>query len=736
MARAASEPNIPRYYWPAVALFVLLTAAVFYLRPPLLVSLRHLAFDAYQHAAPAARLPESPIRVVQIDEASLARVGQWPWPRTTMAALTQKLGEAGAAAIVFDVMFAEPDRTSPEQILADAAPRRRAALLRALGRAGESHDARFAAALARTPSVLAASLHDQPTDTPFPMRAGMALNGDDPGRYLRDYPGVATNLPALTDAAAGAGFINWLPDGDQVVRRIPLLLRHNGEIAPSLSLEALRVATGASTYVVRAANANGARAFGAHSGLDSIRVGPLTIPTDAEGQVWVRFRHHDSSEAVPAWRVLENAPDRNSFDGTIVLIGATAPGLMDLRATPLDASIPGVEVHRQLLEQIVSGRFLSRPDYAPGVELLAALIAILALAFAAPRFRPPTNAAIGAGLVVALWGAGFLLFRQAGYLFDPVFPTLAALIFGAGATTYFYQRAEHQRATIRRAFSQYVAPSVVRELTAHPERLKLGGEVRQLTILVCDIRDFSAIAERMSAEELTSFINGFLTPLSDIIIENDGTIDKYMGDAVMAFWNAPIDQPDHAERACRAARAIMARLAELNRQWRAEAEAAGRSFNDVQIGIGLNTGECCVGNLGSERRFDYSAIGDAVNIASRLEGLSKIYGLTLLASEQTMQGAGDGGFVEAGLVRLKGRHGATRVFTALAPGAAAPPQHSTFLDAFQAGRFGEADAQLAALQSEAPADLERLYRHYRARLDLVQDTPPSDWDGVYDPDRK
>jgi adenylate cyclase len=424
----------------------------------------------------------------------------------------------------------------------------------------------------------------------------------------------------------------------------------------------------------------------------------------------------------------------NAFRGTIVLIGATAPGLMDLRATPLDASIPGVEIHRQLLDHVLSGEFLHRPDYAPGLELLAALFAVLVLAFAAPRLGPAKNAALGFGLVAAIWALGAALFIQSNYLFDPIFPTLAALTFAAATTTYFYQRTEHQRAGIRRAFSQYVAPSVVRELAAHPERLKLGGEVREITIMVCDIRDFSKIAERMSAEELTAFINSFLTPLSDIVIETGGTIDKYMGDAIMAFWNAPLDQPDHGARACRAALQIMARMQDLNLTWRREAAAAGREFDDVRIGIGVNSGECCVGNLGSERRFDYSAIGDNVNIAARLESLNKAYGLTLLLSEETRQSAPDLDFLEIDLVRLKGRQGATRVFTA--PLAETPAAHAIFLDAFRQGRFDEAAKLLKDLQAEAPPTLTGLYRNYAERLNAAAAGPTATWDGVYDPERK
>lgn len=732
---AAPEVSTPRFYWWAVAAFAIVAAIIFYARPSVLSSLRGLAFDAYQHAAPAPAPPDSPIRVVQIDEASLARYGQWPWPRTTMADLTQKLGEGGAAAIVFDILFAEPDRTSPEQVVAAAPPQRRAQLRRALSTL-PSHDGVFAETLSQHPSVLATSLHGDATTTAFPMHAGWATAGDEPGQFLPNYAGLATSLPALSDAASGTGFINWLPDGDQVMRRVPLLLRYNGEITPSLSLEALRVAVGASTYVVRASNANGTQAFGAHTGIDSIKVGPITIPTDAGGQVWVRFRPYNPHEAIPAWEILSGEVGAQELEGTIVLIGASAPGLMDLRATPLDASIPGVEVHRQLLDQIMAGNFLTRPDYAGGIELLAAIAAIFLLAYFGPRVRPTINAAIGAVLILLLWGAGFLLFAKAGYLFDPIYPTLAALVFSAAATTYFFQRTEHQRAGIRRAFSQYVAPDVVRQLTAHPERLKLGGEVRELTILLCDIRNFSSIAERMSAEELTSFINSFLTPLSDIVIETGGTIDKYMGDAILAFWNAPLDQADHAERALKAARSIVVRMTELNLAWKAEADAAGRAFEDVRIGIGLNTGSCCVGNLGSERRFDYSAIGDAVNIASRLEGLSKIWSLALLVSEDTMSHARDEQLIEVALVRLKGRSGATRIFTALSGDTVVSEDHTKFVEAFHAGRFAEASPLLTALEEASAPELAKLYQHYRGRLTAAQADPPANWDGVYDPDTK
>jgi adenylate cyclase len=500
-------------------------------------------------------------------------------------------------------------------------------------------------------------------------------------------------------------------------------------------MEALRVAVGASTYIVRSSNAHGATAFGAHTGMSDVRVGPASVPTDGQGEIWLHFRPLNLADHIPAWRVLSGEIPASEINGRIVMVGSSAAGLMDLRSTPLDAAIPGVDVHQQVLEQIVGGHFLSRPDYAPGAEWLAAVVAILLLAFAATRVPASVDAAIGLVIIIAICVAGMLLFMRAGYLFDPVFPSLCVFLFGASSATYLYRRTEHQRAEIRRAFGQYVSPAIVHQLAAHPERLKLGGEVRDLTVLVCDIRNFTTISERLNAEELTSFINSFLTPLTDIIIEHGGTIDKYMGDAIMAFWNAPIDDAAHARNGCLAALKIIERMRTLNDGWRAEAAAAGRAFNDVAIGIGLNSGECCVGNLGSDRRFDYSAIGDTVNVSSRLEGLTKALKVTLLVGEETASRASGLPFIEVDLVRLKGRTTPSHVFTLLPDGSIAEA-HATLLAAYREARWGDAEALLPKARQEAPAGLASLYTVYEQRIARLRQANPADWEGVYELEEK
>jgi adenylate cyclase len=724
----------PRLYWLFVAAFVAIASVVFFAQPALLLSLRAFAFDTYQRLAPAPQWADTPVRVVAIDEASLRQIGQWPWPRSTMAQLTEQLGAAGAAVIVFDVMFAEADRTSPEQMLLWLPPERSSALRPVISR-WPTHDSALAETLARHPTVLAGVLHHE-GDAAFPPKAGFASAGDDPLPFLAPFGAYSGSLPALTEAARGVGFINWLPDRDQVIRRVPLLARQGDVIAPSLALEALRVAQGASTYVIRSSNASGATAFGQHTGVNEVRVGDFGVPTDANSDIWIHFRPSAPESYISAATVLGGALDPNEVSGRIVLIGATAPGLLDLRATPLDASIPGVEVHQQILEQMLSGRFLKRPDFAPGIEWLVGVLAVLLIAVVAPRTNATVSAMLGVAIICVVCAAGVFLFAYSGYLFDPVFPATCAFVFAAGSATYLYRRAELQRAEIRRAFSQYVAPSVVKELAANPERLKLGGEVRDLTVLVCDVRNFTTIAEGMSAEQLTAFINSFLTPLTDIIIEHGGTIDKYMGDSIMAFWNAPLDDPEHARRACEVALLMGAKMRDLNVVWRAEADAAGRPFTDVAIGIGVNSGECCVGNLGSDRHFDYSAIGDTVNITSRLEGLTKVYGLMLLAGEDTVKRAPDLAFVEVDLVRVKGRKTPSRIYTLLPSDVSPAPEHQDFLGAYRAAQWESTRALLSTLQRSAPAPMKRLYTAFEARLERLASVRAEDWDGVYEFEQK
>lgn len=727
-----------RFY--LLLIVVLLSGATaFRLADPFFVqALRFIAFDSYQRLAPETFDPKLPVRIVDIDEDSLARVGQWPWPRTVMADLLAKLTQQGAAVVAFDILFAEPDQTSPEVAVGRLEPDE-AKLIQAAVAGRPGHDAVFATAIDAAPAILAAALTNRASSAKLPQKAGFAVAGDDPRRFIVNFAGITGNLPALDEAAKGIGSINWIPDRDQVVRRVPLIYRIGDDYMPTLVTEALRVAQGASTYILKASNASGETAFGQVTGLNHIKVGDIEIPTDADGGIWMRYRPSYPAAYIPAWKVLAGQDNADDVSGRIILVGTSAPGLLDLRATPLDAAIPGVEIHAQALEHILSGRSLTRPDYALALELAVMLLLGIGMSIVLPRISARMSAILGVSVIALLLGGGWSAYRYAGLLLDPSYPSLALFMLTAAATLYVYRRVELQRTEVRRAFSHYVAPTVVDELIAHPERLELGGEVRELTLLFCDVRNFTSISEQLSAHELTRFINSLLTPLSEIILEHRGTIDKYMGDAIMAFWNAPLDDEAHAEHACKSALGMAARMADLNAMWQAEAEAAGRTHRKVAIGIGINSGNCCVGNLGSVQRFDYSAIGDDVNVASRYEGLSKQYGLTIVVGEPTVARLPNPRVLELDLIRVKGRAQPTRIFTLLdalggdhAVADRVLPPHADMLAAYRRKDWSGAEAAVAACRAVGLSALDAFYDTYLARIATLRESPPpADWDGAY-----
>jgi adenylate cyclase len=730
--------NRASHFYVVAVLAILGLATVIRFADPFFVqALRLIAFDSYQLLKPASYDPTLPVRLVDIDEDSLAKVGQWPWSRVTIADLLQRLTDDGAAVVAFDILFAEPDRTSPEQVVKVLTPEEAAIMAPAI--AGKpTHDQQFAATIAATPTVLATALTDRPSPPP-PMKAGFAVAGDDPKPFVRQYLGATRNLAELDEAAPGIGSINWIPDRDQVIRRLPLIYRIGDQYVPTLVTEALRIAFGAGTYVLKSSNASGETAFGQETGLNHIKVGGIEIPTDADGAIWLQFRPSNRAAYIPAWKVLSGEADPNEIAGSIILVGTSAPGLMDLRATPLDPSIPGFEVHAQALEHIMRGTTITRPDFAVAIETGIMIVVGLILTAVLPRMSALVSAATGVVVIAAILLGGFAIYSRFGILIDASFPALVLFLLVSTITIYVYRRTEQQRGEVRRAFGYYVSPDVVNEIVANPGKLELGGEVRELTLLFCDVRNFTSISERLSAHELTRFINDLLTPLSEIILGNRGTIDKYMGDAIMAFWNAPLEDGDHAGHALQSALAMHRRMDELNAEWRKQAEAAGRDYMRVAIGIGINSGNCCVGNLGSSQRFDYSAIGDDVNVASRLEGLSKVYGVPIVLGGTTVEKIPGLKVVELDLMRVKGRAQPLRIYTpfdvfAAGADAFAPlcQRHGAMLDCYRGRDWDGAEAAIAECEAIGVGGLAGLYAIYRGRIaEWREAPPPPDWDGAF-----
>ena len=700
-------------------------------------SLRLLSFDWYQRLHPLDYNQETPVRIVDIDEESLAKIGQWPWPRTTMRDLLAKLNGEGAAAIGFDVLFVEPDRSSIEE-LAKRLPAAQASALLKLSAEERTNDQAFADALQDTPSVLGTTLTNSSTAVPR-VKAGFVIAGDDPGQFIPSFSGASGNLAILESAAQGIGAINWLPDRDQIVRRVPLLFRAGTELVPSLVAELLRVAQGAKTYVLKGANASGETAFGRNTGLNHLKIGDLEIPTDADGGIFIKYRPSNPASYIPVWKVLAGEVAREEVDGRIVLIGTSAPGLLDLRATPLDSGLPGVEVHAQLLEHILAGRSLTRPDYALAIEETIIILLGILLAIILPRVSAATAAFSGLAMIALLLLGGWLAFRGLGLLIDTAYPALALGSMTAALTFYVYRGVETQRTAIRSAFGHYLAPEVIEDIIADPHQLSLGGEIRELTLMFCDVRNFTSISEQLSPSELTRFLNDLLTPLSEAILEHRGTIDKYMGDAIMAFWNAPLDNLQHAQHACDTALEMVERLKVLNQQWAEQAAAENRPFQEVRIGVGINTGDCCVGNFGSSVRFDYSAIGDEVNVTSRLEGLCKLYGLTAVVSERTLARANDIEVLDLDIVTVKGRARSTRIYTLLrllgddmVQLADLQQKHGEFLEHYRRQQWIEAASSIEACRAIGISRLDTYYSLFALRIvSLQKNPPPSDWDGSF-----
>ena len=544
-----------------------------YADPFFVNALRLIAFDNFQRIDPEPYDPKLPIRIVDIDEKSLSLIGQWPWPRTTVRDLLLGLTSKGAAAVAFDVLFAEPDRTSLESIV-KRLPAAQADAISAAMAGQPSNDELFAAALKDTPSVLSVVLGDG-ADTTVQAKAGYAFAGDDPRPFLMGFKGASRNLPEFEDAARGIGAFNWVADRDQIVRRVALMFRLDQTFVPSLAAEALRIAQGANTYVLKASNASGETAFGQSTGLNHIRIGDVEVPTDAGGGVYLKFRHFTKAAYIPAWKVLAGEVSQEDIEGRIILVGTSAPGLLDLRATPVDAAVPGIDIHAQLLEHLLTGKFLERPDYALALEEFVIVVLGIMLAFFLPRVSAKTSAAIGFLTIALVLMGGWAAFQYWRVFIDPSYPALVLGSMTTIITFYTYHSVEAQRSQIRHAFGQYLSPALVEQLAQTPEKLVLGGEEREMTILMSDVRGFTSISElyKDDPQGLTSLMNRLLTPLTNTLISHEGTIDKYIGDAVMGFWNAPLSVPDHELKACAAALDMIDRLEALNRERQQEARA-------------------------------------------------------------------------------------------------------------------------------------------------------------------
>jgi adenylate cyclase len=726
-----------RKFGLARAICLLLLIGLVWLRakdPFPVEEVRLRTFDYFQRIRPR-EADKRPVVILDIDEASLKELGQWPWPRTQVADLISRLTQMGAVAIGFDVVFAEPDRLSPGKIVnllrdIDAETRDKLSKL-------PSNDDVLADAFRRARVVVGRSAVGEATTAPdqeATLQTGFATIGGDAKPYLYNFPGMLRNVPVLEAASAGRGFFTIVPERDGIVRRVPIVMVAEDTLVPSLTLEILRVVTQSGAILIRTNQA----------GVLSVGFPRFEIPTDRNGRLWVHFSPSDRSRYISAADLLHGRVPPEKVKGKLVLVGTSAVGLLDQKTTPVDQEIPGVEIHAQILESVLTKEVLSYPGWALGAEVIATVWIGIAIILALPALGAVATFILGGGVLAGLVGAAWYWFLNHDILIDTTFPL------GTAAFLYFalvfvnYLREQQQRQQIRSAFGLYLSPLLVEELVRSPDKLKLGGEQRRMTFLFSDVRGFTTISEyyKDDPQQLTSVMNRYLTPMTNAIIERKGTIDKYIGDAIMAFWNAPLDDPEQELNACEASLEMLARLKVLNEAFEREAQESGGRYLPIRIGIGINTGLCVAGNMGSDFKFNYSVLGDSVNLASRLEGRSKDYRLPIILGANTAIAAKQKfATLEIDLITVKGKTKPEAVFTVLGRTDVRESAEFREISDFNARmltsfRKQDWDGALAAIEIcrkvGSSFGLGGLYDVYVERIAEFRKHPPAaDWDGVF-----
>jgi len=712
------------------------SAALRAVDPAPVEEVRVRTFDTFQRIDPRERLAVSPVAIVDIDEKSLAdpRLGQWPWSRTLIADMVGNLARLGAVAIAFDVIFAEPDRLNPN--VAAETFRNLDDETKTKLRALPSNDQVLADTMRRSLVVLGETGLPTPRadlDKTLPV-TGLAMLGENPQRFLYEFAGLLRNTEVLEHAAAGRGLLTINPERDGIVRRVPVIMQAQGVTMPSLSFEMLRVITGTDTIFIKSDPA----------GIKSIGVKGFQIPTDANGQLWVHFAHRDPAALISAADVLDGKVPPEKIKGKLVLIGTSAAGLNDLKTTPVSRAMPGVEIHGQVIESALTHAVLSEPNYGVALEFFAALLLGILVIIFAPALGPVTLVIFGALFATLLIGTSWYYYIHYRLLIDFTYPLLSTTAIYLTLIFTSFVREQAQRRQIRSAFGKYLSPALIEQLAQSPEKLVLGGEEREMTIMFSDVRGFTTISEsyKRDPQGLTALMNRFLTPLTNAILARKGTIDKYMGDAIVAFWNAPLDDKQHQLNACEAAVDMLERIDELNKVREQEAEEGDHPYFPINVGVGLNTGVCVVGNMGSDLRFDYSVLGDSVNLASRLEGQSKEYGFPIIVGSNTALAVKDRfAILELDFIMVKGKKEPEVIYAIAGREDVALSERfqrlrNLTIEMLACYRGRDWHGALEAIERGRKTDdghaLEYLYNLYETRIHgYLKNPPPDDWNGAF-----
>ena len=670
---------LPKLTVGTIATFaaVFIGLLLYVVEPKALTVLRNIVFDQYQRWHPRTYQPVQ-VRIIDFDDESLKRIGQWPWPRTTIAELINRLRDAGVASIGFDVIFAEEDRTSPKSMVGiwnvkDELSERLLAI--------PDHDQVMAQALKKGAVVLGFAGTANAGNAKMPtMRSSVVNLGESALPYLHPFAGAVTSLELLERAATGVGSLSFVADLDGVVRRVPLMVRVRDKIMPSLVSESLRVGLGQRNYNVKTSVKK-------EVGVQEIRIGQLVIPTTREGELWVHYTRPAPQRTIPAWQIFEGKYPQGSLDGYVVLVGTSAQGLMDLRSSPMGTIMPGIEAHAQALEQILTDKYLERPTWATVFEAFILIVGGLIIGTVALTTRALVSAGFTAVVIACGLFAAWRAFTADGLLFDPVTPSLALLITFILGSVIKHMNSEREQRWVREAFSRYVSPNRVDYLVDNPGQLELGGRRQECSFVFTDLENFTGLMEKMDPGAAVALLNAYLDRMVAIAFASGGTLDRIVGDAVAIMFSAPVLQPDHRERAYKCALEMHA----FASSYSAELEARGTPFGKTRIGV--HTGEVIVGNFGGSTMFDYRALGDPVNTAARLEGVNKHLGTTVCVSEATLSGCSGAIVRPVGRLVLKGKTQELMVYEPIvAAGTGATGHDAEYGAAFELLRQGSPQA--------------------------------------------
>jgi len=724
---------------------VLLAVVVFFIDPPFIRFMELKALDL--RVVSRGQLPTSgQVVIATVDEKSLSEIGRWPWTRTVTARMIEILKGYGAKAVGFDIVYAEPEQNATMQTLAeiyqDAAKLgiqdpRLTGLLENKAKAVQA-DAILAQAIEKAKNVsLGYFFHTSAKDVGFLSEDYIAESASLIGGSM--YSMVKSKGPAgiyniinayapipsireISRAGVNSGYFNAFPDSDGVLRWSPLVIKFQDSFYYSLPIAVLMQYFDFPMIVLNLAD----------FGVDGIMLGDLRIPTDESGRLLINymgpaktFPHYSISD------ILNGRLSPDLFKGKIVIVGATATGIYDLRVTPFSPVYPGVELHATVVDNIIQRRFLAQSAWTTFIDICSIVVFGMMMGIAIPRVKAIQGVLLAVLLIGGVVVGNTAIFAKYDIWLNMVYPILTMLMVYLIITVYRYFTEEREKKKVRGAFQYYLTASVINELLKDPAKLKLGGDKKDLTVMFSDIRGFTTISEKLTPEELVRLLNEYLTAMTDIVFKYDGLLDKYIGDAIMAVFGAPLEQPDHALRSCRTALEMMETLKGLQEKWAQE----GRPF--VDIGVGINSGDMVVGNMGSNMRFDYTVMGDNVNLSSRLEGINKEYGTHIVLSEFTYEVVKEQMFCrELDSVRVKGKKLPVKIYELVCEQKDAA-EHEAYvrrfhqgLDKYKAGQWDEGIALFESVLEVRPDDPPaKLY--IQRCLDLKEHPPEGIWDGVF-----